>query len=485
MVRSIVFIFLIVLINVSDCQITSVAIEKPSLCITGTYIVPLFSTKIIRTTFNRTYLKQLNIHEIHIYAIISDQKVAEFENHRSITEKTFRISNNTKLNNNKPMIVYNLKINANYMNRTYIHYSIRFIDTNNHTYHINCSSILIVSSPKRLIDTIFKNVIPFIIIFTSIQMGILLDVGVLKELIKRPIQVLIGFVCQYGMMPILAYTISKLFRYDPLYGLGLFVVGCCPGGSASNQWTVIFDGDLNLSVFMSFASTVASFFMMPFWLYTLGQYAYLEELKIRIPFLNLAQSLLTIIAPVGIGMLLVHCIPKLKSIIQRIVKPTLILIIFYFFVFGAFANYYLLRYIDLRTALTAPLLPWLGFGLGGFLAWVFKQDEKRIITIGIETGIQNIGIAFMILLYSLPAPDNSQATVMPLVVAYLSLQPLYILLIYQTIRRKCCKSEKSVDTLSKTTPELSEVKSEVLDNEISLPLTAAGLSAGSEAVKIV
>ncbi|CAF0882813.1 unnamed protein product [Adineta steineri] len=316
-------------------------------------------------------------------------------------------------------------------------------------------------------------------------MGILLDVGVLKELIKRPIQVLIGFVCQYGMMPILAYTISKLFRYDPLYGLGLFVVGCCPGGSASNQWTVIFDGDLNLSVFMSFASTVASFFMMPFWLYTLGQYAYLEELKIRIPFLNLAQSLLTIIAPVGIGMLLVHCIPKLKSIIQRIVKPTLILIIFYFFVFGAFANYYLLRYIDLRTALTAPLLPWLGFGLGGFLAWVFKQDEKRIITIGIETGIQNVGIAFMILLYSLPAPDNSQATVMPLVVAYLSNQPLYILLIYQIIRRKCCKSEKSVDTLSKTTPELSEVKSEVLDNEISIPLTAAGLSAGSEPIKIV
>jgi sodium/bile acid cotransporter 3/5 len=272
------------------------------------------------------------------------------------------------------------------MNRTYIHYFIETINTKNRIYHINCSNVIIVFQPQRWRDKIFKNGIPFIIMFTSIQMGILLDITVLKELVRRPIQVLIGFICQYFFMPLIAYAISKIFKYPPLYGLGLFVVGCCPGGSASNQWTVIFDGDLNLSVFMSFASTVASFFMMPFWLLTLGQYAYLRELKLRIPFLNLAISLLTIIGPLSIGMVLVYFIPKLKPITERIVKPMLIMLICYFFVFGAFVNYYLFSYIDLITAITASFLPWLGFLLGGFFAWICKQDWKRIMTIGIETG---------------------------------------------------------------------------------------------------
>jgi sodium/bile acid cotransporter 3/5 len=260
----------------------------------------------------------------------------------------------------------------------------------NGIYRINCSVVVMVSPPQRLYDKIFKMSVPFVVIFISIQMGILLDIAVLKELTRRPIQVLIGFVCQYLFMPLIAFSITKLFRYPPLYGLGLFVVGCCPGGSASNQWTIIFDGDINLSAFMSFASTVASFFMMPIWLYTLGQYAYLRELKIRIPFLNLAQSLLTVIGPLAIGMILVHFIPKLKPLVQRIVKPMLIFIIIYFFVFGAFVNYYLFRYLDLKTALTAPFLPWIGFLLGGFFAWICRQDWKRVLTIGIETGKKNI-----------------------------------------------------------------------------------------------
>jgi sodium/bile acid cotransporter 3/5 len=217
-------------------------------------------------------------------------------------------------------------------------------------------------------------------------MGILLEINVIKELIRRPIQVFIGFCCQYFLMPLIAFAISKIFRYEPLYGIGLFVVGCCPGGTASNQWTVIFDGDINLSIFMSFVSTAASFFMMPFWLYTLGQYAYLRHLKIRIPFVNLAISLFTIIGPLSVGMLLVYCIPKLKPIMRRIVKPVLMILMIYFLIFGGYVHYYLFHYMDLTTGLTASLLPWLGFVFGALLAWICKQDWKRTKTIGIGTG---------------------------------------------------------------------------------------------------
>ena len=251
---------------------------------------------------------------------------------------------------------------------------------------INCSVSVLILPPDRLTTKFYLKSIPYIVIFVSIQMGILLDLEVLKEIVRRPIAVAIGFVCQYGVMPLLAFALTKIFHYPPLYGFALFVVGCCPGGSASNQLTVIFDGDLNLSVLMSFASIVTSFVMMPLWLYTLGTHAYLKQLQMYIPFRDLAKSLGTTLGPLGIGMLLAFFMPQVKSPVKRIVKPVFIILLFYFFGFGTYVNFYLFTYIDWKMALTAPLLPWIGYILGGMVAWILGQDWIRIKTIGIETG---------------------------------------------------------------------------------------------------
>ena len=378
---------LVLIVGTRPCagQINSLAPIDILACTNRTHAVPLFSSKHHPITFNRTELQQNGIHTVRVHITILDGKVAEFSGHGRTVHKEFHLNGRDEIDGAAD-IVYDLELYAKYINRTHIRYSVETINGRNQSRSSNCTVVLLISQPQRWLDKVFKGSIPFIVIFISIQMGMLLDIDALKEIMRRPVQIVIGFVCQYGFMPLIAFGISKLFHYDPLYGLGLFVVGCCPGGSASNQWTVMFDGDLNLSAFMSFASTVASFFMMPLWLYTLGQYAYLRELKLRIPFVNLAQSLLTIIGPLGIGMLIIHFCPKLKPLVQRVVKPVLLMLIIYFTVFGAFVNWYLFLYIDLRTALTAPFLPWLGFLLGGFFAWVCGQDFKRVVTIGIETG---------------------------------------------------------------------------------------------------
>ncbi|CAF2649720.1 unnamed protein product [Rotaria sp. Silwood2] len=313
-------------------------------------------------------------------------------------------------------------------------------------------------------------------------MGILLDIVVLKEIVRRPITVAIGFVCQYGLMPMIAFTITKIFRYPSLYGFGLFAVGCCPGGSASNQLTVIFDGDINLSVLISFVSTVTSFLIMPIWFYTLGNYAYLHELKIVIPFQSLMKSLGTIVVPLSIGMIIVHLFPKIKPYVHRIVKPVSIVLLFYFFIFGTYVNFYLFAYIDLRMALTTPLLPWIGYLLGGTTAWIFRQDWIRIKTIGIETGIQNVGIDFMVLLYSLPEPENHQSTVIAMIVSYISSQPFYVILLIRLIRKKCFKKKevqtenaaevdaKLNDELDKSSQSATESHQEVDHHSHEIPL---------------
>lgn len=92
---------------------------------------------------------------------------------------------------------------------------------------------VLVSTPKRRIDTIFFITIPFMVTGISILMGILLDTSIIISIFKKPVPLLVGFIAQYGLMPFLAIAIAKLFHYTPLHSLALFVIGCCPGRLSS------------------------------------------------------------------------------------------------------------------------------------------------------------------------------------------------------------------------------------------------------------
>ncbi|CAF5052855.1 unnamed protein product, partial [Rotaria sp. Silwood1] len=183
-----------------------------------------------------------------------------------------------------------------------------------HTWSLN----ILVTQPKRIIDRLFYIILPFLVIFISIQMGILLDTKILIDLVKNPKPVIVGFISQYGLMPFLAMAIAKIFHYSPLYSLALFIIGCCPGSGASNQWTLLFDGDVNLSAVMSFVSTASSFVMMPLYFYTIGR-IYMRELSISVPFLGLLRSLALVVLPYSIGIGISHCSPKTRSIVQTLV----------------------------------------------------------------------------------------------------------------------------------------------------------------------
>ncbi|CAF2793679.1 unnamed protein product [Rotaria sp. Silwood2] len=298
---------------------------------------------------------------------------------------------------------------------------------------------VLVIQPKRLIDRLFYIIIPFIVTIISILMGILLDPTIILDIVKKPTPVLVGFVAQYGLMPFLAMAIAKIFHYTPLNSLALFVIGCCSG--ASNQWTVVFDGDVNLSAIMSFVSTAASFFMMPLYFYTIGR-LYMNELSITVPFLGLARSLAIVVIPYGIGIAISHFYPATRPFIKRLIKPMMIFLLLFFLTFGLVVNWYLFRMIDLYTALTAPLLPFLGFLFGAILAWISCQSWTHIKTIGIEAGIQNVGIAFMIIMYSFPQPYATQGIIVPMVVSLLTTKPFWIILIIRNQIRKYKKQKE-------------------------------------------
>ena len=76
-------------------------------------------------------------------------------------------------------------------------------------------------------------------------------------------------------------------------------------------------------------------------------------------------------------------------------------------------------------------------------------------------GIQNIGIAYIVLLYSLPEPENHQSAVIVMIILYLALQPFYAILLINFIRKRCFK--KNIITNRKTS-KVSAIAGDSIDS---------------------
>ena len=102
-------------------------------------------------------------------------------------------------------------------------------------------------------------------------------------------------------MPLLSYGLGYLLLQTNYERLGLLLLGCCPGGVGSNFWTAMLGGDINLSVTMTFFSSVAAFAMTSLWIFVLGSPLVSED--VPIPFLQLAIALVSFAVPVVLGVL--------------------------------------------------------------------------------------------------------------------------------------------------------------------------------------
>ena len=101
-------------------------------------------------------------------------------------------------------------------------------------------------------------------------MGLTIKMDAFKRVFSRPKEIVIGFVAQYTIMPVVAWGLCQLMHLPTDLALGVILVGCCPGGTASNVITYIAGGDVALSVGMTITSTLAAPLMTPLLVYLLA-----------------------------------------------------------------------------------------------------------------------------------------------------------------------------------------------------------------------
>ncbi|KAF8726293.1 hypothetical protein HU200_019752 [Digitaria exilis] len=100
--------------------------------------------------------------------------------------------------------------------------------------------------------------------FIMLAMGLTLQLRDFAALLReRPLAMLFGCAMQYTIMPALGTIISRALGLSPSFSAGLVLLGCCPGGTASNVVTLVAKGDVPLSIVMTVCSTLAAVFLTP------------------------------------------------------------------------------------------------------------------------------------------------------------------------------------------------------------------------------
>ena len=208
--------------------------------------------------------------------------------------------------------------------------------------------------------------------------------------------------------------------------------------------------------------------MIPLWMFTLGRLLIDETTDVTIPYQNICISLVVLLIPCGIGILIQKLRPLWAEKIKKILKPVYLIFIIFMISFGVYINLYIFKLFTPTLILAGCLLPYCGFTLGGICAFIFRQPKPRIIAICIETGMQNTGVAILILRFALPQPDADLSLVSPIVTTTFTPLPLLMSVITYNIYKKCKKRQfQEVPTKeNQDGKEMDDLKEkEALNNE--------------------
>uniref|UniRef100_A0A6P7G2V1 P3 protein-like isoform X2 n=1 Tax=Diabrotica virgifera virgifera TaxID=50390 RepID=A0A6P7G2V1_DIAVI len=298
----------------------------------------------------------------------------------------------------------------------------------------NSSMDVIVIRKKRFIDKMFTGSVATLISILYINFGCALDWKELKTILKRPIGPAIGLFGHFVIMPLLSYTLGVLlFPTSPEMQLGLFFTGVSPAGGASNVWAVLLEGNISLSITMTAASTIAAFAFMPLWIFTLGRVIF-QNANLKVPYVEIMTYVVALVVPLAIGYLIQRYLKKVSYFLVKIMKGFSALLILFIIIFAIVTNAYIFKLFSWQIIVAGMGIPWIGYLAGFLIAKLLRQNPVDSLTVAIEVGIQNTGIAIFLLKFALTQPEADLTTVAPVSVAVLTPFPLLLLFIIKKLK---------------------------------------------------
>jgi len=249
------------------------------------------------------------------------------------------------------------------------------------------AALLALAFPSSL-QQIRPMVINYLLGVVMFGMGLALNIQDFKIVFSRPKDVITGCLAQFTVMPMLAWALTRVFHLDEALALGVVLVGCCPGGTASNVITYLAKGDLALSVGMTSVSTLLAPFLTPLLTWALA------GKSVHVDVTSMFLSILwVVILPIVMGLMVKWLWPKLTEKATDYLPALSSIAIAFIVAIVIAANADKLLTGGLLIVAVVMLHNICGLGFGYLIGRMLGLPEQKKKAISIEVGMQNSGLA--------------------------------------------------------------------------------------------
>ncbi|KAF1669816.1 NTCP protein, partial [Pygoscelis papua] len=238
--------------------------------------------------------------------------------------------------------------------------------------HTQSTSLTSVAPPfafsQQATDKALNAILIVVLFIIMVSLGCTMEIAKITTHLRKPKGVAIAVMAQYGIMPLTAFVLGKLFPLGATESLAILICGCCPGGNLSNIFSLALRGDMNLRTQdIHFTTLIIKIFAQsppPF----LDKQHFVDNFLPCSPLLASAGMVVLLLSSAAI---IVLSVANVGSSITVVFSPSLL---------GSSA-----------------LMPFIGFLLGYVLSAIFKLNDRCRRTVCMETGCQNVQLCSTIL----------------------------------------------------------------------------------------
>ena len=232
---------------------------------------------------------------------------------------------------------------------------------------------------------------------------------------------LVGLLCQTVYLPLIGLALAKLLfpstasqcsRVMDLSRLGLFLLATAPGNSSSPYLSTLWGGDLELSVALVILSTLFNPLASLFWWNTLGQLLSGDTTDpLTVPIKIIIEFVSVLSLPIVIGMYFGSKFPAIKEFTEKFSKPLVLFGMSVTIVIAYFQYRHFFSLISLLQVAASAVLALGAAMVAGLTAFLCRLDREQIISIAIDSCIQNASLTYAVINGVYEEPENLYAQI--------------------------------------------------------------------------
>ena len=240
--------------------------------------------------------------------------------------------------------------------------------------------------------------IDYLLMVVMFGMGLTIKPEDFKAVFASPKDAAVGCVAQFTVMPLAAYALSVAFGLEAGLMAGVVLVGCCPGGTASNVITYFAKGDVALSVGMTAVNTLLAPLVTPLLVFL----ALSETVEVDAMGMLLSMAKV-VLAPLALGFAVTYLRPGLAEKASGSLPAVSVTAIAMIVMCVISHSVDRLMTCGLTVFAVVVLHNLIGYAAGYLIAVLAGMGGTRRRTLAIEVGMQNSGLATSLAATSFPS----------------------------------------------------------------------------------